>query len=113
MILIAAYYYYYCYYYYYYYYHYYYYNYYYEIQQEEGEFDTQDYSGGDASIKELIDISEEDRRIITEILELSKSGGNNPDNFKKANQHQLVEITNRVNKVIDKIPTRTITEQSH
>ena len=46
-------------------------------------------------------------------MELSKSGGNNPVNFKKANQHQLEEITNRVNKVIDKIPTRTITEMNN
>ena len=72
----------------------------------------QDDSGGDAHIKELNDISDEDRWIITEILEVPKSGGNNLVNFKKANQHQLEEITNRVNKVIDKIPTRTITETS-
>ena len=57
-----------------------------EMQQEEGKFDMEDEPGGDANIKELNDISEDDRRIISEILELSKSGGNNPVNFKKANQ---------------------------
>ena len=31
-------------------------------------------------------------------------------NFEKGNQCQLEEITNRVNKILDKIPTRTITE---
>ena len=36
-------------------------------------------------------------------MELTNSGGNNPVNFKKANQHQLGEITNRINKVIEKI----------
>ena len=46
-----------------------------------------------------------------EILELSKSGENNPVNFKKANQRQVEEITNRINNVIDKIPTRTRNEQ--
>ena len=54
-----------------------------EIQQEEGEFYTQDECGGDANIKELNDIPEEDRRIVSEILEPLKSGGNNPVNFKK------------------------------
>ena len=44
------------------------------------------------------------------ILGLLKSRGNNPVNFKKAKQHQLEEITNRINKVIDKIPTRAITD---
>ena len=67
----------------------------------------QDEPGDDANIKELNDISEEDRRIISEILKLSKSGENNPVNFKKANQRQVEEITNRIK---DKIPTRTITE---
>ena len=66
-----------------------------EIQQEAGEFDTQDEYGGHANIKELNDISEEDRRIITEILELSKSRGSNPVNLKKANRRQLQEIINR------------------
>lgn len=66
-----------------------------EIQQEEGEFDTQGEYGDDANIKELNDVFEEDRRITTEILELSKSGGNNPVNFKKANGRQKEEITNR------------------
>ena len=47
------------------------------------------------------------------ILGLLKSRGNNPVNFKKAKQHQLEEITNRINKVIDKIPTRTITETNN
>ena len=84
-----------------------------EVQQEEGEFDMQDEPGDDANIKELNDISEEDRRIISEILELSKSGENNPVNFKKANQRQVEEIINRINKVIDKIPTRTITETNN
>ena len=84
-----------------------------EIQQEEGEFDTQDESGDGANIKELNDISEEARRIISEILELSKSRENNPVNFKKANQRQVEEITNRINTVIDKIPTRTITETNN
>ena len=51
------------------------------ILQQEGEFDTQDDSGGDANIKELNEKSEEDKRIITEILEISKSGGNNPVNL--------------------------------
>ena len=66
-----------------------------EIQQEAKEFDTQDEYGGQANITELNDISEEDRRIITEILELSKSEGNNPVNLKKANRRQLEEIINR------------------
>ena len=56
-----------------------------EIQQEEGELCTQDVSGGDANIIELNDMSEEDRRIVSEILKPLKSGGNNPVNFKKAN----------------------------
>ena len=76
-----------------------------EVQQEEGEFDMQGEPGDDANSKELNDISEEDRRLISEILELSKSGENNPVNFKKANRRQVEEITNRINKVIDKIPT--------
>ena len=84
-----------------------------EVQQEEGEFDMQDEPGDDANSKELNDISEEDRRLISEILELSKSGENNPVNFKKANRRQVEEITNRINKVIDKIPTRTITETNN
>ena len=84
-----------------------------EVQQEEGEFDVQDEPGDDANIKKLNDISEEDRRIISEILELSKSLENNPVNLKKANQRQVEEITNRINKVIDKIPTRTITETNN
>ncbi|XP_067023908.1 uncharacterized protein [Acropora muricata] len=84
-----------------------------EVQQEEGEFDMQDEPGDDANIKELNDIPEEDRRIISEILELSKSGENNPVNFKKAYQRQVDEITNRINKVIDKIPTRTTTETNN
>ena len=84
-----------------------------EVQQEEGEFDMEDEPGDDANIKELNDIPEEDRRIISEILELSKSGENNPVNFKKANQRQVEEITNRINKVIDKIPTRTTTETNN
>ena len=84
-----------------------------EVQQEEGEFDMQDEPGNDANSKELNDISEEDRRLISEILELSKSGENNPVNFKKANRRQVEEITNRINKVIDKIPTRTITETNN
>lgn len=58
-------------------------------------------------------MSEEDRRIITEILRILKAGGNNPVNFKKVNQRQLEEITNRVNKIYDKIPTRTITETNN
>ena len=84
-----------------------------EIQQEEEEFDTQDEPGDGANITELNDISEEARGIISEILELSKSGENNPVNFKKANQRQVEEITNRINQVIDKIPTRTITETNN
>ena len=84
-----------------------------EIQQEEGEFDTQDEPGDGANITELYDISEEARGIISEILELSKSGENNPVNFKKANQRQVEEITNRINQVIDKILTRTITETNN
>ena len=36
-----------------------------EIQQEEVEFDMQEEPGDDANIKELNDISEEDRRIIS------------------------------------------------
>ena len=48
-----------------------------------------------------------------EILRILKSGGNYPVNFKKANQRQLEEITNRVNKILDKIPTRTITETNN
>ena len=84
-----------------------------EVQQEEGEFDMQDEPGDDANIKELNVISEKDRRIISEILELSKSGENNSVNFKKAHQRQVEEITNRINKVIDKIPPRTITETNN
>ena len=41
-----------------------------EILQEEGDFDTQDESGGDTRIKERNDISDEVRRIISEILEV-------------------------------------------
>ena len=85
----------------------------YGIQLEEGEFETQDDPGGNANIEELNDISEEDRRMITEILEILKSEDNNLVNFKKANQHQLQEITNRVNEIINKIPTRTITETNN
>ena len=50
---------------------------------------TQNDSGGVANIDELNDISEEGRRIITEILEILKSDNNNlvNFNFKKANQH--------------------------
>lgn len=33
-------------------------------------------------------------------------------NFKKVNQRQIVEITNRINKIVDKILTRTITEMN-
>ena len=84
-----------------------------EIQQEEGKCDTQEDSGHYVNIKELNDLSEKDRKIITEIMELSKSGGNSRVNFKKANQRQLEEITNKVNKVIDKITTRTITETNN
>ena len=68
-----------------------------KIQEEEGEFGMQYEPGDDANIKELNDISEEDRRIISEILELSKSGENNPVNCKKANQRQVEEITNGIN----------------
>ena len=50
--------------------------------------------------------------MIADILEMFKSGGNNPVNFKKANQRQLTEITEKVNKVLHKIPTRNITETS-
>ena len=46
-------------------------------------------------------------------MKLSKSRENNPVNFKKANQRQVEEITNRINNVIDKIPTRTITETNN
>ena len=34
-------------------------------------------------------------------------------NFKNANQRQVEEITNRINKVVDKIPTRTFTETNN
>lgn len=56
---------------------------------------------------------EEDRRMITELLRILKSGGNNLVNFKKANQCQLEAITNRVTKILHKIPTRTITETNN
>ena len=59
------------------------------------------------------DTSEEDRRMITEILRILKSEGNNLVNFKKSNQCQLEEIANRVNKILDKMPTRTITEMNN
>ena len=84
-----------------------------EIQRDDREFHMQGDSGGDVNIKELNDISEDDRRIITETLEFSKSGGNNLVNFKRENQRQLEEITNRVTKVKDKIPARTITETNN
>ena len=84
-----------------------------EIQRDDREFNMQGDSGGDVNIKELNDISEDDRRIITETLEFSKSGGNNLVNFKRENQRQLEEITNRVTKVKDKIPARTITETNN
>ena len=42
-----------------------------------------------------------------------KSGGNNPVNLKKANQRQVEEISNMIKKVIDKIPTRTITKTNN
>ena len=80
-----------------------------KIQQEEVELDSQNGNGGDMEI----DMSEEDRRMITEMLRSLKSGGNNPVNFKKANRRQLEEITNRVNKILDKLPTRTITETNN
>ena len=84
-----------------------------EIQWDDSEFNMQGDSGGDGNIKELNDISEEDRRIITETLEFSKTGGNNLVNFKRENQRQREEITNRVNKVKDKVPARTITETNN
>ena len=84
-----------------------------EIQRDNREFNMQGDSGGDVNIKEVNDISEDDRRIITETLEFSKSGGNNLVNFKRENQRQLEEITNRVTKVKDKIPARTITETNN
>lgn len=84
-----------------------------EIQRDDREFNMQGDSGGDVNIKELNDISEDDRRIITETLEFSKSGGNNLVNLKRENQRQLEEITNRVTKVKDKIPARTITETNN
>ena len=73
----------------------------YGIQLEEEELETQNDSGGVANIDELNDISEEDRRIITEILEILKSENNNlvNFNFKKANQQQLEKITNWVNEI--------------
>ena len=43
-----------------------------EIQWDDSEFNMQGDSGGDGNIKELNDISEDDRRIITETLEFSK-----------------------------------------
>ena len=84
-----------------------------EIQRDDREFNMQGNSGGDVNIKEVNNISEDDRRIITETLEFSKSGGNNLVNFKRENQRQLEEITNRVTKVKDKIPARTITETNN
>ena len=66
------------------------------------------------NIKELNDKSEEDWRINTEILRILKSGGNyRRVNFKKVNQRQIVEITNRINKILDKILTRTIAEMNN
>ena len=81
-----------------------------ENTQEETEPSTRNNPGGDINIEELNDVSEEDRRMIADILEIFKSGGNNPVNFKKANQRQLRDVTEKVNKVLDKIPTRRITE---
>ena len=53
---------------------------------------------------ELGDISEEDRRKIADIVEVFKSRGSSPVNFKlKENQRQSEEITNKVNKILDKI----------
>ena len=52
---------------------------------------------------ELNDILEEERRKITDIVEVFKSRGNSPVNFKTENQRHLEEITNKVNKILDKI----------
>lgn len=69
---------------------------------------------GYMNIEELNDKSEEDWRIITEILRILKSGGNyRRVNFKTVNQRQIVEITNRINKILDKILTRTIAEMNN
>lgn len=82
-------------------------------QQREQELDTRVETESDMNIEELNDKSEEYRRIITEILRILKSGGNNRRVvFKKVNQRQIVEITNRINKIVDKILTRTITEMN-
>ena len=72
---------------------------------EETELSTRNDPGGDISILELNDVSEEDRRMIADILEIFKLGGNHPVNFKKANQQQLKEMTEKVNKVLYKNPT--------
>ena len=45
-----------------------------EIQQEEGKCDTQEDYGDYVNIEELNNLSEEDRKIITEIMELLKFG---------------------------------------
>ncbi|CAI9718353.1 Hypothetical predicted protein [Octopus vulgaris] len=43
--------------------------------------------------------------MITDILEISKSGGSNPNKFRKGNQRQL-EVSNNVNHIVNKLPTR-------
>lgn len=78
------------------------------------ELDTRAETEGYMNIEELNDKSEEDWTIITEILRILKSGGNyRRVNFKTVNQRQIVEITNRINKILDKILTRTIAEMNN
>ena len=79
---------------------------------EGTELSTRNDPGDDINIEERNDVSEEDRRMIADILEIFKLGGNHPVNFKKANQRQLKEMTEKVNTVLYKIPTRNITENN-
>ena len=56
------------------------------------------------------ELSVEDELVIAEILEVYRSGERINVNFKRANQQQLKNIIVEVNKVMDKIPTSSITE---
>ena len=55
-------------------------------------------------------LSGEDELLLSDILQIFRSGEKIDCNFKTANQQKLKEMIEKVNKIIDKIPTNTITE---